>query len=538
MRHESFALILLAALAGVPTAAAAQDANCRNTGSFDRWLADFKKEAAAQGISAAAINAASPYLVLDRASSASTAASASSRRTSWNSPTRCWPATGCRRAPPRSRSTRAVFAREEKEFGVPAAVITGFWGLESDFGAGQGNYQALKSLTTLAYDCRRSDMFRGHLFDALRMIERGDLRPEEMIGSWAGELGQTQMMPSEYYRDAVDYDGDGRRNLIKSAPDVIGSTGKYLVFLGWKRGEPWLQEVHAPANVPWEQADLSIQHPRAQWAAWGVTQADGRPLPSDNLPASLRAADGPFRPDLPGLRQFPGLSEVEPVADVCADGGLLRHPPRRRAAPCIAAARFPRSASMRPASCSRFSPSAATTSAAPTASSALKSRVAVREMQIKFGLPANSWPTAELLSRLRSDDDSDCRVGCQRPAIGPTSLYLRPRRPHWQTQTAGLRTSGAITSYCALRVLLQPQRKSRLAHLDQIAVGCWVSSAISRTSGWRAVTYSLAGPGGAHRGDVVLAQQPAQQQLLVGHAGRRRARGACRRASAAGASAP
>ena len=102
------------------------------------------------------------------------------------------------------RKYQPIFAREEKEYGVPAAVITAFWGLESDFGSGQGKDQALKSLATLAYDCRRSDMFRGHLFDALRMIERGDLRPEEMIGSWAGELGQTQMMPSEYYRDAVD----------------------------------------------------------------------------------------------------------------------------------------------------------------------------------------------------------------------------------------------------------------------------------------------------------------------------------------------
>jgi len=105
-------------------------------------------------------------------------------------------------------------------------------------------------------------MFRGHLFDALRLIERGDLRADEMIGSWAGELGQTQMMPSEYMAHAIDYDGDGKRNLIKSAADVIGSSGKYLVHLGWKRGEPWLQEVRVPANLPWKEAGLSIQHPR------------------------------------------------------------------------------------------------------------------------------------------------------------------------------------------------------------------------------------------------------------------------------------
>ena len=135
-----------------------------------------------------------------------------------------------------------------------------------------------------------------------------------MIGSWAGELGQTQMMPSEYMAHAIDYDGDGRRNLIKSVPDVIGSTGKYLVHLGWKRGEPWLQEVRVPANLPWKEADLSVQHPRSQWAGWGVTRADGKPLPNDNVPASRGASGGPVRAGLPRLRQFPGLPEMEPVA--------------------------------------------------------------------------------------------------------------------------------------------------------------------------------------------------------------------------------
>ena len=159
-----------------------------------------------------------------------------------------------------------------------------------------GKYQAIRSLTTLAYDCRRSDMFRGHLFDALRMIERGDLTPAEMLGSWAGELGQTQMMPSEYLKYAVDYDGDGKRNLLRSVPDVIGSTANYLVSLGWKRGEPWLQEVRVPAQVPWQEADLTIPHPRAEWAKLGVTLADGRALPAGGPEASLLLPMGRFGP--------------------------------------------------------------------------------------------------------------------------------------------------------------------------------------------------------------------------------------------------
>src|SRR5262249_54803736 len=290
------AAALTAMLLGAPSAALAQ-ANCRNTGSFEGWLADFKKEAVAKGISPSAIAAASPYLVFDQRiiniDRGQRFFAQDFLEMSDKMLTRAGRLTS---GPPQIKKHQALFAREEKEFGVPAAVITAFWGLESDFGAGQGKDHAIKSLATLAYDCRRSDMFRGHLFDALRLIERGDLRPEEMIGSWAGELGQTQMMPSEYMAHAVDYDGDGRRNLIKSVPDVIGSTGKYLVHLGWKRGEPWLEEIRLPANFPWKEADLSVQHPRSQWVSWGVVRADGKPLAKDGMPASVVLPVGRFGP--------------------------------------------------------------------------------------------------------------------------------------------------------------------------------------------------------------------------------------------------
>ena len=232
------------------------------------------------------------------------------------------------------KKNQAVFDRAEKQYGVPAAVITGFWGLESDFGSNQGKDNSIKSLATLAYDCRRADMFRGHLFDALRLIERGDLQPADMLGSWAGELGQTQMMPSEYIKWAVDYDGDGKRNLIRSVPDVIGSTANYLVSLGWKRGEPWLEEVRVPAKMPWEQADLTVQHPRSQWATWGVTRPDGRALPERRAQGVAAAADGPVRPDLPRLRQLPGLPEVERVAHLFDDRRLLLDPARRARRRC------------------------------------------------------------------------------------------------------------------------------------------------------------------------------------------------------------
>jgi len=388
-------------LAALPAPAVAQSANCRTTVSFDRWLADFKKEAAEKGISAAAINAASPYMVYDQRIVNIDRGQRFFSQTFLEFSDKMLPAYRLQTGAAQIRKWQPVFAREEKEFGVPPAVITAFWGLESDFGGGQGKDQALKSLTTLAYDCRRSDMFRGHLLDALRIIERGDLRPEEMVGSWAGELGQTQMMPSEYLRDAVDYDGSGRRNLIRSVPDVIGSTGKYLGYLGWKRGEPWLQEVRVPANFKWEEADLSIQHPRAQWVAMGVTLTDGRPLPSDKLPASVVLPMGRFGPTFMAYDNFQVYlkwnNSLMYSLTAAYYATRLDGAASMRRGSDIPKISFEETRELQQILARRGYDIGRTDGVL-----GLKSRSAVREMQIKFGLPADSWPTAELLSRLRA----------------------------------------------------------------------------------------------------------------------------------------
>ncbi len=295
---------------------------------------------------------------------------------------------------------QALFAREEKEYGVPASVITAFWGLESDFGAGQGKDQAIKSLTTLAFDCRRSDMFRGHLFDALRLIERGDLRADEMIGSWAGELGQTQMMPSEYMAHAIDYDGDGRRNLIRSAADVVGSTGKYLVHLGWKRGEPWLQEVRVPANFPWKEADLSVQHPRSQWVGWGVARADGKALPADGMPASVVLPVGRFGPAFLAYDNFQAYLKWNNSLNYSLTAAY--YATRLDGAPAMnKGGDIPKITFEEAREVQQLLEQRGYDVGRIDGVLGLKTRVAVREMQIKLGMPADGWPTAELLARLR-----------------------------------------------------------------------------------------------------------------------------------------
>jgi membrane-bound lytic murein transglycosylase B len=245
-------------------------------------------------------------------------------------------------------------------------------------------------------------MFRGHLFDALRLIERGDLRADEMIGSWAGELGQTQMMPSEYMAHAVDYDGDGRRNLIKSVPDVIGSTGKYLVHLGWKRGEPWLHEVRVPASLPWKEADLSVQHPRSQWVSWGVVRADGKALPADNLPASIVLPVGRFGPAFLAYDNFQAYLKWNQSLNYSLTAAyyatrLDGAPPMHKGDGNIPKISFEETRELQQMLERRGYDVGRVDGVL-----GLKSRVAIRDMQIKFGQPADGWPTAELLARLRT----------------------------------------------------------------------------------------------------------------------------------------
>jgi lytic murein transglycosylase len=402
MRIIGIAAAVAATLFGASSLALAQ-ANCRNTGAFETWLADFKKEALAKGISSAAIAAASPYLVYDQRiiniDRGQRFFAQDFLEMSDKMLTRAGRLTS---GPPQIKKHQALFAREEKEFGVPAAVITAFWALESDFGAGQGKDHAIKSLATLAYDCRRSEMFRGHLFDALRLIERGDLRADEMIGSWAGELGQTQMMPSEYMAHAVDYDGDGRRNLIKSVPDVIGSTGKYLVHLGWKRGEPWLEDVRLPANFPWKEADLSVQHPRSQWVSWGVTRADGKPLPSDGMPASVVLPVGRFGPAFLAYNNFQAYLRWNNSLNYSLTAAY--YATRLDGAPAMnrGSANIPKIAFEETRELQQLLERRGYDVGRIDGVLGLKSRGAIRDVQIKFGQPADGWPTAELLDRLRS----------------------------------------------------------------------------------------------------------------------------------------
>jgi lytic murein transglycosylase len=399
MRRLGLACSAVALL--IACAPAQAQENCRNTASFDKWLADFKREALSQGISQRALNEAGPYMVLDQRIIGIDRGQRFFAQTYLEMSGKMLAGGRLPGGAAKIKQHQALFARELKDFGVPASVITAFWGLESDFGAGQGKDQSIKSLTTLAYDCRRPDMFRAHLFDALRLIERGDLPAAEMIGSWAGELGQTQFMPSEYMAHAIDYDGDGHRNLIKSVPDVIGSTGKYLVHLGWQRGEPWLQEVKVPANLKWQEADLSIQHPLSQWATWGVTRPGGQPLDSGSLPASLVLPMGRTGPAFLAYNNFQAYLKWN--ASLMYSLTAAYYATRLDGAPAMnpGAPNIPKLTIDENRELQQILTRRGHDVGPIDGVLGLKSRTAVRLEQIKLNMPADGWPTPDLLQRLR-----------------------------------------------------------------------------------------------------------------------------------------
>jgi membrane-bound lytic murein transglycosylase B len=187
---------------------------------------------------------------------------------------------------------QALLDRIAKQYGVPAPYLLAFWGLETNYGSYFGNIPVVDSLATLACDQRRSGYFTGELISALRILDEGAIQPNKMIGSWAGAMGHVQFMPSAFLKNAVDYDGDNKRDLWNSTPDAMASAAKFLQSLGWNASERWGGEVKLPANFPFLEAGLKNSKTLSEWSKLGVTQADKTPLPALDLKASILVPAG------------------------------------------------------------------------------------------------------------------------------------------------------------------------------------------------------------------------------------------------------
>jgi lytic murein transglycosylase len=249
---------LAAALAGaiLISAAPALAAQCNHKGGFNGFLADYKKEAAAQGISKRGL-AALDGVTLDEAVIAADRRQHVFDQTFEQFSGRMISKSRLDKGKKMMLMHASMLQRIEQQFGVPGAVVVAIWGLETDYGVVHGKRSVIRSVATLAYDCRRSDKFHAELTSALRIVDRGDMTSEQMVGEWAGEIGQTQFLPTSYDKFAVDFDGNGRRDLVGSVPDVLASTANYLKGHGWQRGQGWnLGEPNFSAIKAWNKAEV------------------------------------------------------------------------------------------------------------------------------------------------------------------------------------------------------------------------------------------------------------------------------------------
>ncbi len=241
--------------------ASAQAAKCgNNAAGFDSWKADFMSKAPQLGLKQGTMDSAmrgisyNPKVVrLDRNQKSFKLSFDQFYAKRVNN-------SMIRKGQQLMKTHARLFASIEKRYGVPAPVLLAIWGLETNYGGYSGNMPVLQSLATLAYDCRRSQFFTNELIAALHIVQRRDMSPAEMRGAWAGEIGQTQFLASNYMKFAVDYDRDGKRDLIRSRPDVLASTANYLAQYGWRRGQSW-QPGSANYNVlkQWNKATVYQQ---------------------------------------------------------------------------------------------------------------------------------------------------------------------------------------------------------------------------------------------------------------------------------------
>tara|TARA_R110002096_G_scaffold417371_2_gene620996 strand:+ start:2589 stop:3758 length:1170 start_codon:yes stop_codon:yes gene_type:complete len=183
----------------------------------------------------------------------------------------------------------STFRKAEADYGVPAPVLLAFWAMETDFGANQGGFNTLNALATLAHDCRRPELFRPQIFAAMSLWKKGTFSPTASRGAWAGEIGMVQMLPEDVLNNGVDGDGDGRVDLVRSAPDAILTSARVLQNHGWRKGQPWMVEVSVPSNLDWAKTGLGRPQKVSSWTSKGVKL---RGKAASNLNASLLLPEG------------------------------------------------------------------------------------------------------------------------------------------------------------------------------------------------------------------------------------------------------
>lgn len=283
-------ILLVTALVLISPAAHADE-------DFDIWLRELAQEAVDKGISVPTIEQAlsgiqpiEQVLRLDRKQPESTITFAQYRQ-NVVTPDRV------KKGKELYNKNRALLDKISNEYGVPAPYIIALWGIETGYGENTGNFNVIPALVTLAYDGRRSGYFKGELINALKILDEGHIKLSEMKGSWAGAMGQNQFMPSSFLSFAADGDGDGKRDIWKSLPDVFASSAKYLSENGWRPDQKWGREVSLPQSISEEYTGLEQPYPVNEWKKMGVFLASGQPIPTtERMKAAIILPDGESGP--------------------------------------------------------------------------------------------------------------------------------------------------------------------------------------------------------------------------------------------------
>ncbi|PIE13638.1 MAG: lytic transglycosylase [Rhodobacterales bacterium] len=297
----------------------------------------------------------------------------------------------------KAKTYASTFARMERDYGVSRGVLLAFWAFETDYGAFQGDFNTLNALVTLSHDCRRPHLFRPQVFAALELYERGDFSPTRTTGAWAGEIGMVQMLPRDILENGVDGDGDGKVRLKHSPQDALLSGAKMLRHLGWRPGEPWLQEVQVPGNLDWSKTGLNTRMAAGDWLKLGVKPRHGKVR--EDLPASIILPQGRKGPAFLAYPNFRVYFEWNQSFTYVLTAAYFAN--RLEGAPVFNAGkpekglngeqmkRLQRKLAKRGYDVGKID-----------GILGAGTRAAVQDAQKKLGLPADAWPTAALLSKL------------------------------------------------------------------------------------------------------------------------------------------
>ena len=292
----------------------------------------------------------------------------------------------------------AVFDRIEQRWGVSRGVLLAFWAFETDYGAVQGDFNTVNALMTLSHDCRRPDLFRPQVFAALELFRRGDLDPARTTGAWAGEIGMVQMLPGDIIEAGVDGDGDGHVTLKTSAPDALMSGANMLSRLGWRANEPWLQEITMPSGFDWSLTGLETKKRVSDWKRLGI-KGRSAPLGSDRLEASILLPQGRNGPAFIAYPNFDVYFEWNKSFVYVMTAAYFAT--RLEGAPVFDAGNpTPALSGAQMKQLQQKLTARGHDVGGIDGILGRMTRDAVQKEQARLGLPADAWPTTELLNRL------------------------------------------------------------------------------------------------------------------------------------------